>query len=147
MESIEPPSRPEAGPIASEIPREIVRLHARLYGRGPTKAKTFLADGYALCILEDVFTPAERTLIRAGRSDNVHANRRAFQEAVEGDLVAIVERATGRKVRASLSQVHISAEVAMELFLLDPKHGADHPTDPNSPDQGRGREPGPVDDG
>jgi uncharacterized protein YbcI len=119
MESIEPPPRPEVGSIGSQISREIVRLHARLYGRGPTKAKTFLTDDYALCVLEDVFTPAEHTLIRAARSDNVEANRRAFQEAVEGELVATVEDATGRRVRAYLSQVHIGAEVAVELFLFE----------------------------
>lgn len=123
MESIEGRAGPEAGAITSQISREIVRLHARLYGRGPTKAKTFLTDDYALCILEDVFTPAEHTLIRAGRAENVHANRRAFQEAIEGKMVAIVELATGRKVHAFLSHVHIAAEVGVELFLLEPGDG------------------------
>jgi uncharacterized protein YbcI len=119
MESIDSQPDREVGSISSQISREIVRLHARLYGRGPTRAKTFLADDYALCILEDVFTAAEHTLIRAGRADNVRVNRGAFQEAIDDELVAIVEVATGRKVRASLSQVHISAEIAAELFLLE----------------------------
>jgi uncharacterized protein YbcI len=119
MESTDSQPGREVGSISSQISREIVRLHARLYGRGPTRAKTFLEDDYALCILEDVFTPAEHTLIRAGRADNVRVNRGAFQEAIDDELVAIVEVATGRKVRASLSQVHISAEIAAELFLLE----------------------------
>ena len=62
MEPADPYSRAETGAIASQISRDIVRLHANLYGRGPTKAKTYLTDEYAMCILEEVFTPAEKTL-------------------------------------------------------------------------------------
>ena len=47
--------------MASQISRDIVRLHANLYGRGPTKAKTYLTDEYAMCILEGAFTQAEKT--------------------------------------------------------------------------------------
>jgi uncharacterized protein YbcI len=130
MKSIEPSLRPDLGLAASEISREIVRLHARLFGRGPTKAKTFLEDDYALCILEDVFTPAEHTLIRAGREDQVQATRAAFQTAVESDFVTIVEIATRRKVRCFMSEVHIGAGAAAELFLLEPKGAAEEDGSP-----------------
>ena len=109
----------ELGPTASRISREVVQLHAQLFGRGPTRAKTHLTEDYALCILEDVFTAAERTLIRAGNSPQVKATRAAFQDAVEKDFVAIAEAATGRKVRALLSQVHLETETAIELFLFE----------------------------
>jgi hypothetical protein len=33
---------PERGELVAQISREVVQLHARLYGRGPTKARTFL---------------------------------------------------------------------------------------------------------
>jgi uncharacterized protein YbcI len=121
MTSIDPPLRHDPGSVASEISREVVRLHARLFGRGPTRAKTYLEDEYVLCILEDVFTPAEHTLIGAGREDQVHATRSAFQTAVEGDFVTIVEIATGRKVRCFISEVHVGAGIAAELFLLEPQ--------------------------
>ena len=100
MEKSDFTSRAEQGAIASQISREIVRLHATLYGRGPTKAKTYLADDYALCVLEEVFTPAEKTLIRAGNTEQVEATRNAFQDAVEPEFTEVVETATGRKVRA-----------------------------------------------
>jgi uncharacterized protein YbcI len=106
--------------VAAEISREIVRLHARLFGRGPTRAKTFLYDDFALCILEDVLTRAEKTLVGAGNTEQVHATRTAFQDAVRDDFVAIVEEATGRKVRAFVSQIHVDPELAAELFLFDP---------------------------
>jgi len=114
------PSRAEYGAIASRISREIVRLHAQLYGRGPTKAKTYLHDDYAMCVLEEVFTPAERTLIRAGNAAQVKATRAAFQDAVEPDFVAIVGEATGRTVRAFMSQIHIGTDAAIELFMFEP---------------------------
>jgi uncharacterized protein YbcI len=115
----EPDARPERGAISSTISREIVRLHARMYGRGPTMAKTFVRDEYVLCILEDVFTPAERTLIDAGQADQVHATRAAFGNAVRKEFVDIVEAATERRVRAFVSRIHVEPELAAELFLLD----------------------------
>jgi len=120
----------KGGLISSQISREIVRVHARLYGRGPTRAKTFLGDDYALCILEDVFTRAEETLIRAGNSRQVQSTRIAFQEAVEGEFTSIVESVTGKRVRAFVSSVHIEANLAVELFLFEPSE------DPDSSDEG-----------
>jgi uncharacterized protein YbcI len=110
--------------VAAQVSREIVQLHARLYGRGPTKAKTYVHDAYILCMLEDVFTPAERTLVDAGRGEQVYATRRAFQEAVADDFIAIVEAASGQKVRAFMSMVHVDPELSAELFMLDSAEGA-----------------------
>jgi uncharacterized protein YbcI len=120
MEAPERSPRGDHASTASEISREIVRLHARLFGRGPTRAKTFLYEDFALCILEDVFTRAEKTLVDAGNTDQVYATRMAFQQAVRKDFIALVEEATGRTVRAFVSQVHIDPELAVELFLFEP---------------------------
>ena len=119
MESADPSSRAETGAIASQISREIVRLHANLYGRGPTKAKTHLSDEYAMCILEEVFTPAEKTLIRAGKTDQVKATRDAFQDAVEPEFRDVVEAATGKQVRAFVSAVNTEIDAAFEIFLFE----------------------------
>lgn len=130
MELTESVTPAENGAVASEISREIVKLHARLYGRGPTKAKTHLNHDFALCVLEDVFMPAEKTLISAGNSAQVRSTRDAFQLAVEKDFVAIVEGATGRTVRGFFSQVHVPSETSIELFLFaansDPRRDGDH---------------------
>jgi uncharacterized protein YbcI len=125
LDHIEPPTRPEVGPVVSRISREVVQLHAKLYGRGPTRAKTFLDDDYALTILENVFTPAERTLIGADQAHQVHATRDAFQNAVAHEFIAIAEGATGRKVRSFISAVHTDADIAVELWLFEPADDAD----------------------
>jgi uncharacterized protein YbcI len=119
MEPADPTSRAETGAIASQISREIVRLHANLYGRGPTKAKTHLSDEFAMCILEEVFTQAEKTLIRAGNTEQVKATRDAFQDAVETQFREVVETATGRQVRAFVSVVNTDIDAAFEIFLFE----------------------------
>jgi uncharacterized protein YbcI len=107
------------GALVSQLSREIVQLHARLYGRGPTKARSYLQSDYAVCVLEEIFTTAERTLIDAGSRDHVQDTRKKFQDAVQGEFIGIVERITGRKVRVFLSQVDIDSNLALEFFLFD----------------------------
>jgi uncharacterized protein YbcI len=109
------------GAISSAISRDIVRLHAKLYGRGPTKAKTYLDEDFALCVLQEIFTPGERTLVDTGHSDQVQATRHAFQTAVEAQFVEAVETASGRTVKAFFSQIHIESDSAAELFLFEPQ--------------------------
>jgi uncharacterized protein YbcI len=106
------------GAIVSQLSREIVQLHARLYGRGPTKARSYLQHDYAVCILEEIFTTAERTLIGAGSSEHVSETRRRFQEAVKDEFIGVAERITGRTVRVFLSQVDVEANVALEFFVF-----------------------------
>jgi uncharacterized protein YbcI len=45
--------------------------------------------------------------------------RRAFQDAMRDELVADVERLTGRSMIAFLSDSHIDPDVAIECFQLD----------------------------
>ena len=119
----QPRTESERGAVAAQISREIVQLHAKMYGRGPTKAKTYVHDEYILCMLEDIFTPAERTLVGADKVEQVLSARHAFQEAVADDFIAIVVGATGRQVRAFMSQVSVDPELAAELFLMEPVPG------------------------
>jgi uncharacterized protein YbcI len=114
----------EHGSPRSAISNAVVRLHAEYYGRGPTKARTHLGADYAFVVLEEVFTPAEHTLIRAGQFQQVLGMRTAFQDALAPDFVGAVEEITGRKVRAFLSQVSQDPELAVEFFLFEPSDDA-----------------------
>lgn len=109
----------DLGAMRATISAEIVRLYAKYYGRGPTRARTYLGRDYALTILEDLLTPAERTLAAAGREEHVRRTRLVFQEALREEFVAVVEQATGRRVKAFMSQNHVEPEVASELFILE----------------------------
>lgn len=114
---------PARGALVSQLSREIVQLHARLYGRGPTKARSYLHGDYAVCILEEIFTTAERTLIDAGSAEHVRDTRRKFQDAVKEEFVTVVERITGRTVRVFLSQVDVEANLALEFFIFADAEG------------------------
>lgn len=119
MDRPDPQENPAArGALVSQLSREIVQLHARLYGRGPTKARSYLQRDYAVCILEEIFTTAERTLITAGSREHVSETRRKFQEAVKEEFIGVVERITGRTVRVFLSQVDVDANLALEFFVF-----------------------------
>src|SRR5881392_1355702 len=88
------------GEKLAQISTGLVQLHSRYYGKGPTKAKTFLVNDTIICILRGGFTTVERTLIEEDKVDVVYAMRRSFQQAMEGQFTAVVEDAIGRKVIA-----------------------------------------------
>ena len=117
------PVRNDLGEVSSHVSRQIVQLHARMYGRGPTRAKTYVTQEYLLSVLEEIFTPAERTLIGAGKGEHVQASRMAFQDAVKDSFVEIVEQTTRRVVRTLISQVDLETGVAVELFLFEAAPG------------------------
>ena len=111
---------PTGGQLLTEVSNAMVALHREHFGRGPGAAKTSVTDGLVVCVLTDIYTQVEKTLIRAGRMDHVRRTRNLHQEALAEEYKAPVERVTGRRVGAFLSVVHIDPDLAVEIFLLDP---------------------------
>jgi uncharacterized protein YbcI len=92
-------------------------------GRGEgviTRGRTVMQENYLLCVLEDIYTKAERTLIDAGKFDDVQQARNSFQEAMEERFSRAVEELTGRRVVGFLSQVRTDPDIASEVFILEP---------------------------
>ncbi|HEY2479847.1 MAG TPA: Na-translocating system protein MpsC family protein [Solirubrobacterales bacterium] len=116
-------TRDGTGAIVAVISREVVGIYAEYYGRGPTKAKTTWRDDLVVCVLEDVFSRAERVLVDGGRFEQVRANRQAFQEQIEPILREAIEKVTDRRVETCLGQVSQNG-VAVEVFILRPHLGA-----------------------
>jgi uncharacterized protein YbcI len=106
--------------MLASISTGLVQLHSQYYGKGPTKAKTYLIDDTVICLLRGGFTTVERTLIDQGNSDAVYGIRRSFQQAMEVQFTEVVEGATGRKVIAYMSQIHEDPDIACEIFVLEP---------------------------
>jgi uncharacterized protein YbcI len=113
------PESASKGEARARISAEMTRLHREYYGRGPTKAKTRIVDDLVVVILEETFTPAERTLVSRGEVEPIQQIRRRFQQAMKDDFIAVVEQATGRKVRVFMSETNLEADVSAEIFLLD----------------------------
>jgi uncharacterized protein YbcI len=106
------------GEMRAMISKEIVRLQAEYYGKGPTKAKTYIVDDLVVVVLEESFTRAEKTLAERGEREAIQHIRRRFQQAMADSFTSVVEQATGRRVRAFLSETDIEQDVSVETFLL-----------------------------
>ena len=100
------------------IASEMVRLHAEYYGRGPTRSKVYANEELLAVVLEETFTPAEKTLIERGEAESIQDIRRRFQRVMEEQFVSIVEQATGRRVRAFLSETNLNEDISVEVFIL-----------------------------
>jgi uncharacterized protein YbcI len=109
----------DIGTVAARISREIVQLNARLFGRGPVRARTFINRDYALCVLESIFTTAERTLIELGKENEVRRSRAAFAATTEAEICRIVEEATGRTVRGCTSAINTELDISTNVFLFE----------------------------
>jgi uncharacterized protein YbcI len=98
----------------------ITRLHREHYGRGATTRRTLYQRNYLIAFLEDIYTPVERTLIRAGQQGTVRQTRQVFQDAMRQHFIAAVEEITGRNVIQFMSQVSFDPDIAAEIFILEP---------------------------
>jgi uncharacterized protein YbcI len=105
--------------VRAEISNAMVGLKKDFYGKGPTKAKTFLNDNYVFCVMEGGLTRNEETLIERGHEDLVRNYRLRFQEAMEAPTVEAIQRITGRSVIGYHSQIVFNPERAFEIFVLD----------------------------
>src|SRR5213078_5335650 len=106
------------GETRAKISKEIVRLQAEYYGKGPTKAKTYIVDDLVVVVLEESFTRAEKTLAERGEGAAIQHIRRRFQQQMADSFTSVVEQATGRRVRTFLSETNIEQDVSVETFLL-----------------------------
>ena len=105
----------------SAISNEMVRLYKEQFGRGPTKTRTNWAGSDVLVVtLEETFTPAERSLRRLGKHQELRDLRLLFQYAEIDNFCEPVERLTGRKVRDFVSGIDTEADLATEMFVLHP---------------------------
>jgi len=109
---------PKGGQALVELSNAMVALHREYFGRGPGAAKSFVSDDMVVCVLSDIYTAVERTLIGAGQAEHVRRTRGLHQKALEDEYKASVEKIMGRPVEAFLSVVHVDPDVSVEIFML-----------------------------
>jgi len=108
------------GEDLAEVTNAIVRLFSDYYGRGPTRAKSYLLDDrYLVTVLRDTLTTVERTLAETGERDLVRQVRLTFQEAMSDSFKGAVENALGRRVAAYHSQILVESDIGFEFFVLE----------------------------
>jgi uncharacterized protein YbcI len=114
----------ERGPsLRMAISNAMVGLKKQLYGKGPSRARTYLMDEYVFVVMEGGLTRSEETLLSSGRPDLVRTYRLAFQEAVTETATGVIEELTGRKVLTYHSQILFEPTRVFEVFVLDAPAG------------------------
>jgi uncharacterized protein YbcI len=111
------------GELSAAISNAIVALMADYTGRGPSQSQTYVHENVIVCILHDGLTKGERSLVEDGREDAVLQMRHTYQGTMRAELIAVVERLTGRKVAAFMSDNHVDPDVAVETFVLELRDG------------------------
>jgi uncharacterized protein YbcI len=111
--------RLEGGRLNSALASEIVGVMAQNTGRGPTRSRAFIHDDVVVCLLEQGMTKAEKKLVASGEEDTVNHTHGTFQRVMEDEMVAVVERLTGRKVLSFMSGNDARTDRAAELFVLE----------------------------
>jgi uncharacterized protein YbcI len=112
----------EADPTAvrDEIEREIRLVLEDSYGAGARAVQVHLSDEFVLIFLDVELTPAEQTLMDAGKTEAVKQTRESYQEAIGPTFTALIERATGRRVASFLSTISLDPLYSVEIFRLSP---------------------------
>lgn len=105
--------------LLSAISREMVKAMKTYYGRGPTKAKSYLMDDLLFIVMRGGITEAEETLLFAGEEDTVRSFRQRFENIMAERLVGTIEQLTDRKVLSYQSQVLFNPPLVVEIFLFD----------------------------
>ena len=113
---------PSDGEARIAISEGIVALLKDFYGKGPTRAKTYIHDDLVVCLLRGGFTRVEQTLLEGGRGQAVISQRMEFQELMRERFEEVIERATGRPVIGFMSGNQQDPDMICEIFVL-------HPTD------------------
>jgi len=111
------------GAMLLAISNAIVRLHKEYFGKGPTKARAYYDGDLVACVLSDVYTRAEQTLLAGGRATTVLNQRWELQEVIREKFVSAIERITGRSVIGFFSGNQPDPDISVEVFVLAPMDG------------------------
>jgi uncharacterized protein YbcI len=111
--------------VPVEISNAVVRIHKKLLGKGPVKARTYLASDVVTVILEGGFTRSEETLTERGHEETVEETRQTMKEAVEGEFRAAIESILHRSVHSFMSANDPATELQAEIFVLAPRGSED----------------------
>ena len=109
-------------PLLTAVSEAMVSMHERYHGREPAAAKSLMmGDDLLACVMAGVYTDVEKTLIELQRTTIVQQTRSAFQEAMQQKFIDAVERLSGRRVLAFISNQHVGPDLEIELFVLGPE--------------------------
>ena len=116
-----PETGAENGALRQEISNAVVGLYKEHYGKGPTRCRTYVEPELVVVVLGGGYTAGEQTQFEAGRWYAVREARQHWQDSMQVRFVETIQQLTGRKVGAFMSANHQDPDLAVELFVLEPK--------------------------
>jgi uncharacterized protein YbcI len=137
---------PDSGQsLLLQISNAMVRMQKEFFGKGPTKAKSYMFDDLLRVVMREGLTTAEKTMLEFGHPNQVRQFRQLFQDEMTEKLTSMVERLTGRRVVNYQSQVLFDPDMSLEMFVFD--SSGDHPAiEATLKDLAEDEEPGVLED-
>lgn len=90
-------------------------------GLGASNVVVHLLDDVVVVMIDGLeLAVSEQTLIDGGQEEHVLRMRAEFQRVIEPTFSAIIERATGRRVRTFFSNTSLDDLLSVEFFRLHP---------------------------
>ena len=109
----------DGGALLARISNEMVRAQKEFFGKGPTKAKSYMLDDMLIIVMRGGMTTAEKTMLDFGHPDLVRQFRQLFENSMTERLTDKMEQLTGRKILTYQSQVMFEPDVVVEMFVFD----------------------------
>ena len=105
--------------LLSQLSTEMVRALKEYWGKGPTKAKSYMFDDMLFIVMQGGLTKAEETMLEFGEVDLVRQFRQTFENQMTARLTDLIEELTGRKVLTYQSQILFNPTRVIEMFVFD----------------------------
>ena len=105
--------------LLARISNEMVRAQKEFFGKGPTRAKSYMLDDLLIIVMRGGLTTAEKTMLEFGQPDQVRRFRQLFENEMTERLTTMIEELTGRKVLTYQSQVMFDPDLVVEMFVFD----------------------------
>jgi uncharacterized protein YbcI len=124
-ESTAPGEDDKGGELLSRISNEMVRAQKEFFGKGPTKAKSYMLDDMLLIVMRGGMTTAEQTMLEFGHQEQVRQYRQLFEDSMTERLTSKMEGLTGRRIINYQSQVMFDPDIVVEMFVFDSEGSSD----------------------
>jgi uncharacterized protein YbcI len=100
-----------------------VTLLKQRIGKGPVAARAYVHDDAVFVLMKGGHTPAEQTRFDAGQADGVAHDRLDLTALLKPELIACVERHTGRKVIGFMTGSQQEPDFLAHIYVLDAQSG------------------------
>jgi uncharacterized protein YbcI len=111
---------PDSGQsLLLQISNAMVRMQKEFFGKGPTKAKSYMFDDMLIVVMREGLTTAEKTMLEFGHPNQVRQFRQLYQDEMTDRLTGMVEDLTGRKIVNYQSQVLFDPDMTLEIFVFE----------------------------